>query len=92
MPEKVFISYAHEDEKVALEVFTALHRSRIALPSIDRVALSPGDSLTGKIGDELEIARVVVVLLSQHSITSNWVLKELKTVRTHGSADCANTA
>jgi hypothetical protein len=53
VPSCVFISYAHEDAKIADAVFTAMHRSRIAFAFIDKVALGPGDSLAGKIGDAL---------------------------------------
>jgi hypothetical protein len=81
MPDHVFISYAHEDNDLAQEIAVALYRSRLAAPYIDKIALGPGDSLTEKLGEGLDKAMALVVILSRDSIGSPWVKKELKTIQ-----------
>jgi hypothetical protein len=77
----IFISYAHEDNCLAEAVTVALYRSKLAAPFIDKIALGPGDSLTKKLGDGLDDAKALVVLVSKSSMKSDWVHNELKAIQ-----------
>lgn len=81
MSSHVFISYAHEDDCLAEAVTIALHRAKLAAPFIDKIALGPGDSLTQKLGEGLDNAKALIVLVSSSSIQSAWVRNELKAIQ-----------
>ena len=80
MPEHIFISYSHKDSYVADMVANALYRADIPI-FIDRIALHPGESLRAKLGQGLQDARALIVLISENSISSEWVLNELTAVK-----------
>ena len=80
---KVFISYSHKDTQLAEQLVDVLNRFGIPF-LIDRVVLSPGDSLTQKLGDALDQTGYLVVLLSKSSISSEWVNRELTLVNDMG--------
>lgn len=70
----VFISYSRDDRPKAEAIQTALEdKNRTAF--IDQ-AIEPGVRWTDTIRAELESAQVVIVLWSEHSVESIWVLGE----------------
>lgn len=85
MAEKhIFVSYSHSDADLANIVVTALARARIPF-FIDRVGLSPGDSLRTNLGEALDDAAAVIALLTEHSVRSEWVRRELILLSEHGT-------
>ena len=73
----VFISYTDQDEHQALAVRDALAAAGLDVWVAPK-ALQGGDRLTS-IFSEIERADVVVVLLSQRSVSSKWVQREMST-------------
>jgi hypothetical protein len=73
---RVFISYSRRDSKFADKIYSALIESGVT-PWIDRVELTAGKSLLEEIGKAVLGAHFVVAILSPHSVSSNWVRKEL---------------
>jgi hypothetical protein len=73
---QVFLSYASADRTFAemVKQRLRLHRAPIWM---DDCELAPGDSLRSRIDDALSATDYVVVLLSSHSVSSNWVRYEL---------------
>jgi hypothetical protein len=73
----IFISFIHEDEKVADGVKRFLHEklelnSKVFLAS-DKWAIYAGEDWLKRIKEELASARVVVLLLNKKSIGRPWV-------------------
>ena len=72
----IFISYSHADkdfvETLAANLVAAKHHVWI-----DRWELSLGDSLTQKIESALTSASAILVILSKHSVGSDWCKREL---------------
>ncbi len=73
----IFISFIHEDEKVADAVKRFLHEkleanSKVFLAS-DKWAIYAGEDWLKKIKDELASAKVVVLLLRKESVGRPWV-------------------
>jgi len=84
MSKHVFISYSHIDSNIADKIANALNRAEVPF-FIDKIALQPGDSLTSKIGHGLEAAKALIVLISESSVSSKWVLNEIITVKEQGT-------
>ncbi len=84
MSEHIFISYSHKDSSIADRIANALNRAEIPI-FIDKIALQPGDSLTSRIGQALEDAKALIVLISESSVSSKWVLNEITTVKEQGT-------
>ena len=80
----VFVSYSHSDAHLATRAVTSLARARVPF-FIDRVGLSPGDSLRTRLGDALDDASAVIALLTEHSIRSEWVRRELALLSERGT-------
>jgi hypothetical protein len=72
----VFISYAHEDAAVAVEIARELAARGLRV-WIDKTALRPGDSLTRSIDRGLAGSRYGVVLLSRNFFQKEWTQREL---------------
>ena len=72
----IFISHSHKDAKFVDRLAKALILTRQHV-WIDRWELSLGDSLTQKIQDAMLEASAVLIILSKHSISSDWCKREL---------------
>ena len=73
---QVFVSYAQADKNVASQVAGALTDAGL-LVSIDAWELAPGDSIARRIDQAIASSDILLVLLSQSSVDSQWVQKEL---------------
>ena len=72
----VFISYSHADAEFVDRLAAELIRARKPV-WVDRYELRAGDSLIGRIQDEITRAGAMLVVLSQASVNSEWCKKEL---------------
>jgi hypothetical protein len=72
----VFISYSHTDAEFVDHIATELIRARKPV-WVDRYELRAGDSLIGRIQDEITRAGAMLVVLSDASVNSEWCKKEL---------------
>jgi len=74
---RIFVSYSSKDKAIADALYARLRRSGQRV-WIDRVELTAGVSLLDRIAAAIDEVDVVVVLLSNHAINSDWVRKELE--------------
>jgi len=72
----VFISYSHSDAEFVDRLAGELIRARKPV-WVDRYELRAGDSLIGRIQDEITKAGAMLVVLSKASVNSEWCKKEL---------------
>jgi hypothetical protein len=72
----VFISYAHADEGAARKIGSALSRSGLKVWSDQEVM--PGDNWSLKIGEALDHAKAMVVLISPDAMKSEGVRREIQ--------------
>lgn len=73
-PVKIFYSYSHKDEALCVEVIGALkslERRRLIADWYDR-QIRPGDDWAGVIDHNLETAHIILLLISQDFISSNY--------------------
>ncbi|MEL6318370.1 MAG: toll/interleukin-1 receptor domain-containing protein [Pseudomonadota bacterium] len=82
-PFDVFISYAHSDRAVVDQLARWLEGQGLSI-WYDRELLA-GDQFIRHINARLEAARAVIVVWSQASITSEWVLNEAEIARARGA-------
>jgi len=73
---QVFVSYAQADKVVARQVAEALRNAGL-LVWIDAWELAAGDSIAQRIDQAIASSDILLVLLSQSSVASQWVQKEL---------------
>ena len=73
---RVFISYSHRDSQF-VDRFTEDLKSAGIPASYDKWILNAGDSIIEKIVEFLCESDVVIAVLSNHSIQSRWVQKEI---------------
>ena len=73
----VFISYAHEDRKIAMEMEDKFSKSGLDV-WIDELKLNIGGSISEEIGKAIEEAKYGIIILSKHYLTKPWPLEELK--------------
>ena len=73
---QVFVSYAQADKMVASQVAEALRNAGL-LVWIDAWELGAGDSIAQRIDRAIASSDILLVLLSQSSVASKWVQKEL---------------
>lgn len=78
----VFISYAHEDSKRAYALHKALQERNLTV-WLDRKQSTP-EEFGSAIDARLKEARAVVVLWSEYSTRSRWVLAEAETAANQG--------
>lgn len=71
-----FISYSSQDSKFAERLATDLKKRELGV-WFDRWEIRVGDSLTEKIGRGIRENDYLIVVLSPHSVASEWVRKEL---------------
>jgi hypothetical protein len=77
----VFISYAHADKPFARQVADGLAKQGCRV-WIDEGELRIGDSLIERISEALDRVDFVAVLVSAHSVNSEWCRKELSLAMT----------
>lgn len=71
----VFLSHSHSDNAIARRLASDLRAAGVIV-WIDETELGVNDSLIRKIGDAIDAADFLVVLLSDDSVNSEWVLRE----------------
>jgi hypothetical protein len=71
-----FISYAHEDAKLARDIAYGLQEAKLNV-EIDEVALAGGDSLVDWVAETTRRVEFIVALVSRHSAESPWCKYEL---------------
>ncbi|MGD0081361.1 MAG: toll/interleukin-1 receptor domain-containing protein [Methanoregula sp.] len=76
--KKAFITYSHEDSLFVDRLVKELETPSLSV-TLDKKILKPGDSLIIKIFDEISNSDFLLPILSENSINSNWVKKELQT-------------
>lgn len=74
---QVFISYSYRDRVVAHRIAEALSTRGVPV-WIDEWEIKIGESVVQKIDEGLKKSSHVLALLSEHSIASHWVQKELR--------------
>lgn len=72
---RVFISYAHSDRPKAKRLVQELRKAGASV-LFDEWELKAGDSLLDRIDQALSTSDYLLVLLSPHSVRSNWVRRE----------------
>ncbi len=72
----IFISYSHQDRKFVDRLALQLVQNKVNV-WLDRWELSVGDSLLSKVQDAITGASALLVVLSQASVGSAWVQKEI---------------
>jgi hypothetical protein len=90
-PVRIFISYAHEDDKLREQLMTALallRRQGLIAPWQDR-SIRPGDEWERAIDENLEAADIVLLLVSPDFVASDYIYgKELeRALERHASGD-----
>ena len=73
----VFISHAEEDRDTAMALCAALEAATVRCWIAPR-DISPGESYLDAINHGLDLARIVIVLVSDHANESKWVLREVE--------------
>ena len=74
---KVFMSYAHSDEPLARRVFDILKEAGLEVWDGTREVM-PGDNWAAKVSEALQESQAMVVLLTPHTMRSNWVRSEIE--------------
>lgn len=75
--KKIFLSHSSKDKFFARKLAEGLKSNGIDV-WIDEAEIKVGDSLTEKIGKAIETTHYFGVILSENSINSEWVKKELQ--------------
>jgi hypothetical protein len=75
---KVFISHSSKDKQIATWISTDL-KAAGHTPWIDDSSIMVGESIPKKITQGISECDFVVVILSEHAISSNWVEREWQT-------------
>ncbi|MCG3127089.1 MAG: hypothetical protein CHACPFDD_01947 [Phycisphaerae bacterium] len=73
---RVFLSHSHKDKPFARRLADDLRRHGHVV-WIDEGEIQVGDSLTEKIRDGIDRVDFVIAVISEHSVSSSWVRKEL---------------
>ena len=72
----IFLSYSHKDrafvDMFAVNLVKARHNVWM-----DRWELNIGDSLTQKIEENLTASSAILIIMSQHSVASDWCKREI---------------
>ena len=74
---QVFLSYSPSDESLATRVRSALEESGLQVWDASRDIL-PGDNWAEHISEALKHSEAMVVLLTQSSVQSPWVQREIE--------------
>jgi hypothetical protein len=78
-----FISYAHEDQELMLELVEHLQAQGLDI-RYDQVVLQIGDSLIQKIAGEIADGDFLIAIISPDSVESGWCQRELSLAATQG--------
>jgi TIR domain/Restriction endonuclease len=73
---QVFLSYAYADRAVARRIADKLRGAGLRV-RISEWELQPGDSIASRIIEAVSTSDIIIVLLSPHSINSQWIQSEL---------------
>jgi|WetSurMetagenome_2_1015567.scaffolds.fasta_scaffold34969_6 hypothetical protein len=73
---KVFLSYVQEDEHLAKSLLRQLRRGRHKVWTAHG-EVEPGENVSLKIGQALEQADAMVILISPDAVKSEWVQREI---------------
>jgi hypothetical protein len=73
---KVFLSYALEDQELARDLATRLSEQGYEV-WFDEWQILPGDNFAKRIGQALEEAEAMIVLVSPAAMKSKWVREEI---------------
>jgi hypothetical protein len=73
---KVFISYAHSDAAEAQSLVKALHEENV-VGWLDSADIAAGEAVSSAVRDALKNSSIVIVLLSQRALHSQWVQFEI---------------
>ncbi len=76
-PSQVFLSYSWKNEEVATKLVRAFEEFGITV-WVDRENMQIGSILGDETRKAIEEARYLIALISEHSITSEWVREEIK--------------
>lgn len=71
-----FISYAHEDARLARDIAYGLQGASLGV-EIDEEMLASGDSLVDRVAEATAKVEFVVAIISRHSVVSKWCKYEL---------------
>jgi hypothetical protein len=72
---RIFISYQRDDQKLALDLYDRLISDRYWV-WIDKEGLEPAKEWEPQIDENLRQSQMIVVLISSHSVGSDWVKHE----------------
>ncbi len=72
----IFISYSSMDSSLVLDFVNNLERSGISY-FLDKIDIGWGQEIIERVSDGIERSRYVVLFVSEKSIESNWVKKEV---------------
>lgn len=78
-----FISYAHEDQELMLELVEHLEAQGLDI-RYDQVVLQIGDSLLQRISGEIADGAFLIAIISPDSVESGWCQRELSLAATQG--------
>jgi TIR domain-containing protein len=78
-----FISYAHEDQELVLDLVEYLRAQGLDI-RYDQVVLQIGDSLIQKISREIANGDFLIAIVSPDSVESGWCQRELSLAATQG--------
>lgn len=73
----IFLSHSHEDNRFARRLAHDLITAGVTV-WLDEAELGPGDSVIEKIGQAIDATDYLGVLLSRHSVQSEWVRREVE--------------
>ena len=76
MVTRVFISYSHADSEFVDRLARDMKASGVDV-WLDKWEILVGDSLTRKVSEDIHEAGYLAVVLSPHSVRSEWVQREL---------------
>lgn len=79
----IFISHSGEDNDIAREFSRQLEEAGVSI-WLDEKQLVPGDSIAGEISRAIDVADAVLILLSDASTKSRWLLSEIAVALAHG--------
>jgi TIR domain-containing protein len=81
LPQSVFLSHAHADRSVALQVYHELLKAGIRC-WLDEAEILPGESIMGKVEEAIDEMDLLAVVVSRTSVNSSWVRAELRMAMT----------
>lgn len=73
----IFLSHSHLDRDVARQIYHLLVGEQVRV-WFDEAEIRPGESIIAKIESAIDEMEYLGVVLSPNSVTSTWVLKELR--------------